>query len=146
MLRVIILVIAIGAGSLAGWLALSINSGAAVTTVEAPARQVPMTDVLVVSADLVQGQALSEETLRWQPWPQDAIYSEYITRTAQPGAAKTFAGSMVRSNFVTGEPVREEKLLRSSNLLASMLAPGKRAVAIRISVESTAGGFILPND
>jgi pilus assembly protein CpaB len=47
---------------------------------------------------------------------------------------------------VSGEPIREDKLSRGSNLLASLLTPGKRAVAIRISVESTAGGFILPND
>ena len=31
-------------------------------------------------------------------------------------------------------------------MLAAMLPSGKRAVAIRVSAESTAGGFILPND
>jgi pilus assembly protein CpaB len=146
MLRIIILIIAIGAGSLAGWLALSVKPGVAVTTVETSAPQVLMTDVLVASSNLGQGQALTEEALRWQPWPMDAMNPGYITRAAQPEAVKSLTGSMVRSHFVSGEPIREDKLSRGSNLLASILTPGKRAVAIRISVESTAGGFILPND
>lgn len=147
MLRVVILVIALGAGSLAAWLALSMKPGVAVTTVETQAPPAPTVDVLVASADLSQGQALSEATLRWQPWPEDGVNPNFVTRSAKPDAIKALIGSMVRSHFVAGEPIREEKLSRgSSSLLASILAPGKRAVAIRISVESTAGGFILPND
>jgi len=146
MLRIIILVIALAAGSLAGWLALSMRPGAAVTTTPAPAPQVAMIDVLVASSELGQGQSLNEKTLRWQPWPADAVSPGFITRSAQPEAIKSLTGAMVRSQFVSGEPIREEKLSRSSSLLASILAPGKRAVAIRVSVESTAGGFILPND
>lgn len=146
MLRVIILVIAIAAGSLAGWLALSMQPGVAVTTVQAPAPQIAMVDVLIASADLGQGHTLNEESLRWKPWPADAISPGFITRVSQPDAMKSLTGTMVRSQFVVGEPIREDKLSRSSNLLAAMLSPGKRAVAIRISVESTAGGFILPND
>ncbi len=146
MLRVVILIIALGAGILAAWLALSLRPGVAVTTVETPAAQVPMTEVLVASSDLTQGQALNEAALRWQPWPMNAINPGFITRAGNPEAVKSFNGLMVRSHFVAGEPIREEKISRTSNLLAAMLPAGKRAVAIRISVESTAGGFILPND
>jgi pilus assembly protein CpaB len=146
MMRIIILVIAIGAGSLAGWLALSMKPGVAVTPVQASAPQVAMVDVLVAATDLGQGHTMGEKTVRWQPWPADAVSPGFITRTSQPEAVKSLAGAMVRSHFVSGEPIREDKLSRGSNLLASLLAPGKRAVAIRISVESTAGGFILPND
>lgn len=146
MMRIIILVIAIGAGSLAGWLALSMKPGAAVTPVQAPAPQIAMVDVLVAASDLGQGQTVNEKAVRWQPWPVNAVSPGFVTRASQPEAVKTLAGSMVRSHFVSGEPIREDKLSRGSNLLASLLAPGKRAVAIRISVESTAGGFILPND
>jgi pilus assembly protein CpaB len=146
MLRVVILVIAIAAGSLAAWLALTMQPGVAVTTVEQSARQVPMTEVLVASTNLNQGEAVSEKGLMWQPWPESAINSGFIIRTAQPDAIKALSGSTVRSHFVSGEPIREEKLSRGSNLLSAMLPAGKRAVAIRTSVESTAGGFILPND
>lgn len=146
MMRIIILVIAIGAGSLAGWLALSMKPGVAVTPVQATAPQVDMVDVLIATSDLGQGQTLDDKAMRWQPWPANAVIPGFITRASQPEAVKALMGSMVRSYFVAGEPIREDKLSRGSNLLASLLAPGKRAVAIRISVESTAGGFILPND
>jgi pilus assembly protein CpaB len=102
--------------------------------------------VLVASGNLDQGQILNEAALRWQPWPLEAINPGFVTRSGNPEAVKSFTGAMVRSHFVAGEPVREDKLSRTSNLLAAMLGPGKRAIAIRISVESTAGGFILPND
>lgn len=146
MLRVFILIVAIGAGSLAGWLALSMQPGVAVTTIETPSPPQPMTEVLVAAADLEQGRTLDEKGVRWQSWPLSAVSPGFVTRTAQPEAIKKMSGLMVRSHFVSGEPIREDKLSRGSNLLAAMLLPGRRAVAIRISVESTAGGFILPND
>lgn len=146
MLRIVILIIALGAGTLAGWLALSLKPSAAVTTVEAPKPQIRMIEILVAATELPLGQALNEKALRWQSWPADAVNPGFITRAAQPNALEAMNGMMVRNPFVIGEPIREDKLSRGSNLLASLLAPGKRAVAIRISAESTAGGFILPND
>ena len=54
---------------------------------------------------------------------------------------------MVRSQFVAGEPIRESKLARpESGFLSAILPGGKRAIAVRISADTTAGGFILPND
>ncbi|GEO16898.1 Flp pilus assembly protein CpaB [Microvirga aerophila] len=147
MLRVVIFIIAIGAGSLAGWLALSMQSGDTPAIAAAPAPQEPMEDVLVASAELPQGQALNETGVRWQPWPKGAVNPGFISRTAKPDALTSLQGAVVRSHFVAGEPIREEKLARASaGLLATLLPSGKRAVAIRVSVESTAGGFILPND
>jgi len=147
MLRILILIGALGAGGLAAWLALSMQSSAmpptaAVETVKAPAIQ-----VLVATADLAQGQKLSQANLRWQPWPEEAINPGFITRTARPDAVEALAGAVVRNHFVPGEPIREEKLLREgTNLLAANLGSGMRAVAIRVSPESAAGGFILPNN
>ncbi|NIX78384.1 Flp pilus assembly protein CpaB [Microvirga terricola] len=145
MLRVIILVIAIGAGGMAAWLVLSTRSRE--TVVVAPTPPAQTADVLVSAADLAQGQALDQKSLRWQAWPKDAVSPGFITRDAKPDALTALNGVLVRSHFIAGEPIREEKLLRGpSGMLASMLPAGKRAVAIRVSAESTAGGFILPND
>lgn len=56
-------------------------------------------------------------------------------------------GHLTRIDLAAGEPVRSEKLiLTGAGFLSATLAPGKRAVAVRISAENTAGGFILPND
>jgi pilus assembly protein CpaB len=106
-----------------------------------------MTEILVASADLVPGQSISEKDLRWQAWPNEAVSAVYVSRSAKPDAMTSLNGLTVRTRLISGEPVMEEKLSRSSaGILASMLPPGKRAVAIRVSAESAAGGFILPND
>jgi pilus assembly protein CpaB len=147
MLRVIILVIAIGAGGMAAWLALSmLPRETAAKVVTAPVEQ-PRTEVLVASGDLEQGQVLDEKSVRWQFWPNDAVNPDFISRSDRPDAMTSLNGAIVRSHFVSGEPIRDEKLFRgASGMLAAMLPSGKRAVAIRVSAESTAGGFILPND
>ncbi|MBF9235510.1 Flp pilus assembly protein CpaB [Microvirga alba] len=147
MLRVIILVVAIGAGCLAGWLVLSTRSREGIAV--APTAPVAQTtaEVLVAASDLIQGQALDEKSLRWQSWPKDAVSPGFISREAKPDALTSLSGVLVRSHFVSGEPIREEKLSRGpAGMLATMLPSGKRAVAIRVSAESAAGGFILPND
>jgi pilus assembly protein CpaB len=56
-------------------------------------------------------------------------------------------GSVVRAAMYKGEPVRVSKLVgQGKNLMASILPKGMRAVATQISAETSAGGFILPND
>jgi pilus assembly protein CpaB len=147
MLRIIILVIALGAGGLAAWIALTVQPKAVAT---APAAVQPppplMVDVVVAATDLSQGQAIGEASLRWQAWPESAVGPGHVSRKKQPDALNTLKGSVVRSAILSGEPVREEKLVRGVGLLASMLPSGKRAVAIRVNAEATAGGFVLPND
>jgi len=147
MLRVLIILFALAAGGLAAWIATSSKSGDVRTTAADAPPPVAVTEILVAAANIPQGQALSESNIRWQPWPKEALNPGYVSRTAKPDAARTFAGAIARSHFVAGEPIREEKVSQgTSSFLASILTPGMRAVAIRISVESTAGGFILPND
>jgi pilus assembly protein CpaB len=147
MLRILILIGALGAGGLAAWLALAVQSDPQTTSAIADTVKAPTTDVLVASADIVQGQKLGPENLRWQPWPENAVSPGFITRAARPDAPETLGGSVVRDRFVAGDPIREEKLARAdASLLAASLTAGMRAVAIRISAESSAGGLILPND
>jgi len=50
--------------------------------------------------------------------------------------------------IVTGEPIVNAKVVRagSSGLMAAILSPGMRAVTLRVSPETSSGGFILPGD
>jgi hypothetical protein len=72
-------------------------------------------DVLVASIDLRPGQALTNEHMRWQPWPQNALNSVYITRSGRPDALETLVGSMVCYRISFSEPIREANL-ESSHL------------------------------
>jgi pilus assembly protein CpaB len=145
--RVLVLVVALVAGGVAAYLAMNMAPTGNAPTVVELAPQIQSQDVLVAASDIRQGQTLSTENLRWQRWPDEAINPGYLQKQTRPDAIETLAGSVVRSQFVAGEPIREVKLARpESGFLSAILPSGKRAVAVRISAQNTAGGFILPND
>jgi pilus assembly protein CpaB len=147
MFRIIILMVALVAGGGAAWLALSMQGRPAVATIAQPPPPAPVQDVLIAVADLGPGQPLAKEDMRWQSWPESALNAAYIGRSARPDALEALVGSIVRSRMIAGEPIRDEKLIPvNGGFLSAILPSGKRAVAVRITAENTAGGFVLPND
>ena len=148
LIRVLVLAVALAAGGVAAFLVLNMTPGGnqAPTVVEL-APQIQSQDVLVAAADIGQGQKLTAENVRWQRWPEDAMNPSYIQKQTRSDAVEKLTGSVVRSQFIAGEPIREAKLARpESGFLSAILPPGKRAIAVRVSAQNTAGGFILPND
>lgn len=141
-MRVFFLLLALVAGAGAGWVALSTRSGARPTPAQAPM----MDEVLVAARDVQPGRPLGKDGLRWQAWPASATNATMIQRKTKPQAIEEYATFVARTALVANEPIQADKIGRGGGLLSHMLAPGKRAVAVRINAESTAGGFILPND
>jgi pilus assembly protein CpaB len=82
--------------------------------------------------------------------PEGAVAS--VTRAANNlatgGAKADYVGSVVREPILAGEPIVSRKIVRAgdSGYMAAYLEPGMRAMAIRVTVETAAGGFILPGD
>ena len=82
--------------------------------------------------------------------PEGAVAS--VTRAAanlaNGGAKADYVGSVVREPILAGEPIVMRKIVRAgdSGYMAAYLEPGMRAMAIRVTVETAAGGFILPGD
>lgn len=148
MMRFVILVVAIVAGGGAAWLAVWARAPAPPPLIEpAAVASVPLQDVLVAATDLQSGHALTAQDLTWQAWPPGDLNSALETRQRSPEAIQQLSGSIVRGGFVAHEPIRRDKLgAPNSGMLSTRLAPGKRAVAVHITAENTAGGFILPND
>jgi pilus assembly protein CpaB len=146
--RVLVLAVALMAGGLAAWLALNMTPGdAPAPTVVELAPQIQSQDVLVATADIGMGQKLSAENVGWQRWPEQSLNEAYIQKQMKPDAVEELQGTIVRSQFVAGEPIREGKLsLAKNGFMSAILPPGMRAVAVRVSAQSTAGGLILPND
>ena len=116
---------------------------------EAPPK-VDVEQVLVAGQDLPMGTLVNEGATAWQTWPKGAVSELMITKSGKPDALKDVEGSMTRVAFLRGEPIRHDKLVKAgtSGFMSAILPTGKRAVAIKIDNEgdSTAGGFILPND
>jgi pilus assembly protein CpaB len=143
--RIVVLTLAIAAGGVAAYLA----SGTDQKPQPAPvASQVETVDVLIAKSDLPLGQSISADDMVWQSWPASTVSPAFIRRNTNPNAVAEFTGSIVRSTFFAGEPIREAKLVKSngSGFMAAILPSGMRAVSTEISPETGAGGFILPND
>jgi pilus assembly protein CpaB len=145
--RIVVLAIAVGAGGVAAFLA-SGSDHKPVAHVAAPAPQLETTDVLVAKSDIPLGQTIKAEDMKWQPWPAAAASSSFIRKSERADAIKDMTGSIVRSPFLAGEPIRETKLVKAngSGFMAAILPSGMRALSTEISPETGAGGFILPND
>ena len=142
--RIVVLTIAIGAGGIAAYLA----SGSDKTDAPAaPVAQLPTVDILVAKSDIGLGQSVKAEDLLWQSWPT-ASASNFISRVSRADAIKDVTGSIARSPFIAGEPIRDQKLVKAegSGFMAAILPTGMRAVSTEITPETGAGGFILPND
>jgi pilus assembly protein CpaB len=148
MFRILVLVGALAAGGVAAWLSFSLQPGQApAATVVALEPQIRTQEVLVAALDLAPGVTLTDQELRWQSWPEEALNPGFISHSGRPDAVADLTGSVVRQAMVAGEPIREGKLAnKGSGYLAAILPSGMRAVAVRVSAESAAGGFILPND
>lgn len=144
--RIVVLVIALGAGGVAAYLASGYeNRPAPVLSV---AEKLPTVEVLIAKNDIQLGQAVKPEDLQWQAWPAATASSAFIRRDNRPEAQTQIAGSIARVPLMQGEPIREQKLVRAegSGFMAAILPSGMRAVSTEISAETGAGGFILPND
>lgn len=77
-----------------------------------------------------------------------AAVARRASAAAVGGSEADYYGSVVREPILAGEPIISRKIVRAgdSGYMAAYLEPGYRAMAIRVTVETAAGGFILPGD
>lgn len=136
----------------------------------------PTVRVLVAKRDLEVGDRIAPEDMSWQPWPAASLNPAFITdgpvkpapaptngiaaagRLAQTaaatlanpaeGAGAQMVGAIVRDKILSGEPLIQAKVVHAgqAGVMAVTLDPGTRAMALPLSAESAAGGFILPGD
>src|SRR6266850_2561711 len=143
--RVVVLIIALSAGGVAAYLARGTEEKS--QPVAEPVVQLPTVEILVAKSDIGLGQPVKPEDLQWQSWPASAG-NNLVNRASRAEAIQEIAGSIARSPFIAGEPIREQKLVKAngSGFMAAILPTGMRAISTEISPETGAGGFILPND
>src|SRR5580658_5729908 len=145
--RLVVLGVAVAAGGIAAYLAAG-SKPPPPPPAAAPVVQLETTDVLVAKSDLGRGQVIETSDIGWQTWPAAAANSNYIKKSDRPNAITEFTGAVVRVALVAGDPIRDPNVVmaKTSGFLAAVLPKGMRAVAIEISPEAGAGGFILPDD
>ncbi|HET9536291.1 MAG TPA: Flp pilus assembly protein CpaB [Mesorhizobium sp.] len=146
--RLIILSVAVAAAGGAGYIAKKMSGAPqAIAVAAAPNKPaLALTKVLVLSGDVPMGATVDGQ-IRWQDWPADAVGANFITRDAEADALDQLKGSIARIAMYSGEPLRRSKLIgQGQSFMSSILPSGKRAIATQIAADTSAGGFILPND
>src|SRR6202048_2965921 len=143
--RIVVLAIAVSAGGVAAYLASGSDPKPPATE---PTAQLQTVDVLVAKSDIGLGQSVTGDDVQWQTWPAATASTSFIRRNERPDATKEIVGSIARSPFIAGEPIREPKLVKAtgSGFMAAILPSGARAVSTEVSPETGAGGVILPDD
>jgi len=121
--------------------------GASTPVVQAALPRISTSEVLVAASDLQPGEHLSPGQVRWQSWPKKSIDGTFITKSAAHSESLV-NGTVVRAPIVAGEPITDAKIIHSdaAGVMAANLTPGMRALAMAVTTETGAGGFILPND
>ena len=96
----------------------------------------------------VPAVATDDKAAEAKPDGAVAAVTRAATDLATGGAKADYFGSVVREPILAGEPIVARKIVRAgdSGYMAAYLEPGMRAMAISVSVETAAGGFILPGD
>ncbi|MEO3386606.1 Flp pilus assembly protein CpaB [Mesorhizobium sp. CAU 1741] len=146
--RVIILGVAVVTAIGAGYVAKRMSTPPPPVVIDNRASEpaIRLEEVLVLDGDVPMGAVVGDQ-LAWQSWPSDNIADGFITRESDPTALDELQGAIARVPMYEGEPLRRFKLIgEGQSFMSSILPAGKRAVATRIAADTSAGGFILPND
>ena len=144
--RLVVLGVAVAAGGIAAFLAASNKEPA--SPPPPPQAALETVEVLVAKSDLSRGQVIDAADIGWQTWPAAAANSSFIKKSEQPNAMDQFVGAMVRVGMVAGDPIRGPYVVmaKGSGFMAAVLPEGMRAAAVDIAPDTSAGGFILPDD
>ncbi len=146
--RIIILGVAAAAAGGAGYLAKNMSDTPQQVMVDSvpQAPQLALSEVLTLTADVPMGAPLDNQ-ISWSNWPTENVVDGFITKTDDPEALDKLKMSVARVALYRGEPLRRNKLIgEGQSFMSAILPPGKRAIATQIAADTSAGGFILPND
>ena len=145
--RVAVLGVAAAAGLIAMVLALNLAAPTSTQKPEPPKQaDLNTVKVLVATADVPMGKTINDSDIDWRDWPKDSVSSLFVTGGTVDAKASV-VNAIARATFYAGEPISQAKLIHSDRgFLSAILPEGKRAVALKIAADTSAGGFILPND
>jgi pilus assembly protein CpaB len=146
-MRVVVLGVAVSAAALAAVLAKGFLGQAPQTEV-VEIDKVPKVEVLIAAKDIQMGERMEEGALTWKEWPKESVAPTMITKEAKPTAKEDLMQGRARMAIFEGETINARKVLSPNDpgFMSAILPKGRRAISVKISEASSAGGFILPND
>ncbi len=141
-LRLSIIMVFLLATAALGLIAYGMNQPKPVAQVTVKA-SAPLTPYLVAARPLKAGTLTRDEDFRSEP--MDSTPSGIRDTTDD---RNRLLGSLVRKNLDTGSPITSENVLPRGDrgFLAGVLAPGTRAISIKVDAETGVAGLIKPGD
>jgi pilus assembly protein CpaB len=145
-LRLSIIMVLLLATSALGLVAYSAYLPKPVVKVEQSTPPPHSTGYLVAAYPLPAGTLARDKDFAVRFMPSDSVPTGAILDTSD--ARIGLRGSVLRKSVDTGTPVMSQDLLgpRDRGFLASVLAPGRRAVSINVDTESGVSDLISPGD
>lgn len=159
---VIVLVVAAAAAVALALVARNLTASHSSRAIAATPPPRPQVRVLVAKRDLKIGDRLQATDVAWQAWPVTAAGRTFITggpvkaslvdqaqaAIAGDPAIESIIGALVLEPIAAQEPMSTQKLVKGGQggFMAVKLPTGMRAMATPVTVETGAGGFILPGD
>jgi pilus assembly protein CpaB len=116
------------------------------TAVETARPVAPSPAILVAARPIASGTLLRSEDLAWKDIQAGAIAPDDVLRS--PDSETEFLGAVARRDFLAGDPLIANALVKSGDrgFLAAALSPGKRAVSIAVDGPESDGGLVQPGD
>lgn len=101
--------------------------------------------VLVAARDLPAGSLLRESDMKWQAWSEEP--KEHMLIKEQTNV-DDYVGALSRGALRAGEPIMGNRVFRTheQGFLSAALAPGMRAISLKITPVSGLAGLIFPGD
>lgn len=108
-------------------------------------------EILVASKKLLVGEKIKPEDVRWQAWPDSAVFKGVYEKKEEPDEKKLrIYDAPLRRGVESGEPITKQAIIEDAkggaNFLAASIAPGMRAAAVSVKADTSAGGFVNPGD
>lgn len=118
------------------WLSAKVSDETVVVKEAAPTAQ-----IVVAAVDIAIGSRLSDANLVLAEWPEANVPKGAFTEIS------ALADRIAVSKLVAGEPLLAAELAApgSGAGLVAMIAPGLRAMSIKVDEVTGVGGFILPS-
>lgn len=103
---------------------------------------VTTTDVVVAAKDIQLGTQLGPEMIKVVHWPAQSKPAGAFNNPSQ------LPGRVLNSSVVSGEPIVEAKLAApgSKGGLSALIAPGTRAISVKVNEVVGVAGFALPGN
>jgi len=103
--------------------------------------------IVVAAKNLGVGTELTNENMKWQDWPESALFKGAVVKEEGKKPNDLISGQLLRP-LGEGEPVVKSALVGGGrgNFVAASLKDGMRAVGLDVKAAMIVGGLLKPGD